>query len=87
MLVFSSMLIDANTRDYCLEKRVKGDLADLEAPKRLPNRPLKSERLESISTGKINRIIPLSIFSSCFKTVYSHFIVNNIQYILRLLTG
>jgi hypothetical protein len=37
------------------EKWVKGDPAGSEAPRRLPNRPLRSERLERKSTGKINK--------------------------------
>jgi hypothetical protein len=54
MLILTNS-IDADMRDSCLEKRVKGDPADLEAARRLPNRPLKSERLERKSTGKIKR--------------------------------
>jgi hypothetical protein len=38
------------------EKRVKRNYAGSEALKRLPSRPLKSERLERKSTDKINSV-------------------------------
>jgi hypothetical protein len=43
------MEIGADTRDFCLEKRVKGD------PQEAPEPPEESERLFRKSTGKINR--------------------------------
>jgi hypothetical protein len=55
------MVIGADTRDSCLEKRVKGDHQAQEAARRIPNRPLKSERLERKSTGKINRAFTLEM--------------------------
>jgi hypothetical protein len=53
---FGPMVIGADTRDSCSEKCVKGDPTGSEAARRLPNRPLKSERLERKSTGQINRV-------------------------------
>jgi hypothetical protein len=39
---FDPMVIGADMRDSCLEKRVKGDPAGSEAARRLPNRPRKA---------------------------------------------
>jgi hypothetical protein len=46
-------VIGADTRDSCSEKLVKGDPAGSEAARRLPNRPLKSERLEWKSQARL----------------------------------
>jgi hypothetical protein len=59
---FDPMVIGAEKRDSCGKSELKETLQAKTTVRRIPNRPLKSERLERKSTGKINRANCLSLF-------------------------